>query len=268
MVDFKEKDSYDFDDLVEIVRLLRSPEGCSWDREQTHKSVRSNFLEETYEVCEAIDNNDPILLKEELGDVLLQVVFHAQMEKENNSFSINEVITDICKKLIIRHPHVFANTSVNSTEEVLDNWDKIKMKTKQQETYSETMNSVCKALPALTRSRKIQNKAKKAGFDWNDINDVLDKVDEEIAELREAISKNDKENSFEELGDLLFATVNVSRFIDADPEESLNKATDKFIKRFTAVENETIKRGMDMTKSPLSELDSIWSQVKNKKVDK
>ncbi|MCH5300590.1 MAG: nucleoside triphosphate pyrophosphohydrolase [Ruminococcus sp.] len=261
---FKEKQNYKFEDLVEIMKLLRAPGGCPWDREQDHKSIRQNFIEETYEVIEAIDNEDKELLKEELGDVMLQVVFHAEMESEKNEFNIDDVCDGICKKLIIRHPHVFGNVQADTSEKVLSNWDKIKMQTKSQKSQSDAMDSVSKSLPSLMRSTKIQQKAAKVGFDWSDVNGALDKLSEEVAELKEAVKENNKEHQTEELGDVLFSVVNVSRFLKIDSEEALYKACDKFSNRFRKVENLAKERNIDMKTATLEELDSLWEEVKIK----
>ena len=182
-MNFTEKENYNFNDLVEIVKILRAPDGCPWDREQTHKSIRSNFIEETYEAVEAIDTDDLDLLKEELGDVLLQVALHAEIESEQGTFDINDVCDGICKKLIIRHPHVFGDVNADTTEKVLKNWDAIKMKTKSQKTQTQAILSVSRALPSLMRSTKIQQKAAKVGFDWENVNGALDKLFEECEEL-------------------------------------------------------------------------------------
>lgn len=260
-MNFVEKPNYGFEDLIEIMKILRAPDGCPWDREQTHKSIRQDLIEETYEVIEAIDTEDRELLKEELGDVLLQVVFHSEIESEKNSFDINDVCDGICKKLIVRHPHVFSNVQADTTEQVLTNWDNIKMQTKSQKKQSDAMDSVSKALPGLMRSEKIQKKAAKVGFDWPDVNGALDKVDEEVAELKFAISSGNKENMSEELGDLLFSVVNVSRFIKVDSEEALYKACDKFVSRFKRVESLAQERGIDMKTASLSQLDSLWDEI-------
>ena len=261
-MDFVFKDKYGFNDLVEIMRILREPGGCPWDAEQTHESIRRNFLEETYEAVEAIDTGDSELLCEELGDVMLQVVFHAQISEDSGEFTIDEVCDGICKKLIIRHPHVFADTKADTSEKVLENWDKIKMQTKSQTTYAETLDSVSHALPALIRAEKVQHKAKKCGFDWNSVDGALEKLSEEITELREAISSGNVNASFEELGDVLFSAVNVSRFIDVDGEKALSDATDKFIARFAKVESLANEKGIDMKNSTLEELDALWDEVK------
>lgn len=261
-MDFKQKRVYKFEDLVQIVKILRSPNGCPWDREQDHKSIRRDFIEEVYEAIEAIDTDDTELLKEELGDVMLQVVFHAELETEKQSFNIDDVCDGVCKKLIIRHPHVFGDTVAETTEKVLDNWDKIKMQTKAQTTVTEAMNSVSKALPSLIRSEKIQKKAAKAGFDWDDTNGALQKVSEELDEVYQAIANNDRENTAEELGDLLFAVVNVSRFVGVDSEQALADACEKFISRFSKVEKLATERELDMKTASLQELDALWDEVK------
>ncbi len=259
MIDFKEKENYNFDDLVEIVRILRAPGGCMWDREQTHKSIRRNFIEETYEVVEAIDNDDTELLKEELGDVLLQVVFHAAIEQENSVFDINDVADGVCKKLIYRHPHVFGKTNVNSTEEVMTNWDALKQKEKNQKTVTDSLKSVARSLPSLIRAEKIQKKAAKAGFDWQNVNQAIDKVREELSEIQNA----DKNQIGEEVGDMLFAAVNVARMLGVEPEHALEKAADKFILRFERVEY------MEKNLADLSfdELLGLWKQAKESKND-
>ncbi len=261
-MDFQQKPNYGFEDLVEIMKILRAPGGCPWDREQTHKSIRQNFIEETYEAIEAIDTEDRELLKEELGDVLLQVVFHSEMESEKGSFNINDVCDGVCKKLIVRHPHIFADVKADTADEVLKNWDNIKMKTKSQKTQSDAMDSVSKSLPSLMRSEKLQKKAAKVGFDWTDVNGALQKVEEETQELKNAIENQDKENMAEELGDLLFSVVNVSRFIKVDSEEALYYACDKFTKRFRKVENLAKERNINIESASLSQLDSLWDEVK------
>lgn len=260
MIDFQYRDSYSVNDLAEIVRVLRAPGGCPWDAEQTHESIRRNFLEEAYEAVEAIDEQSPEHLKEELGDVLLQVVFHALMEEERGSFNLDDVADGICKKLIYRHPHVFADVSVTGSGEVLQNWEVLKRAEKHQETHTDALEAVARSLPALWRAEKVQKKAKKAGFDWPDVSGALDKLSEEIEELRTAIAEDS--NIEEELGDLLFAAVNVSRFVKADSEEALTKATDKFISRFRLVEQEAEKSGKSMEDMNLAQLDTLWEHAK------
>lgn len=262
--DFEFKNNYEFDDLVKIMEILRSQNGCPWDKEQTHDSIRNNFLEEVYEVLDAIDRDDKTDLKEELGDVLLQVVFHTQIEKEQNGFDLSDVADGICKKLILRHPHIFGEVKADTSEKVLDNWDKIKMQEKGQKSYTDTLKSVPNAFPALMRATKVQKRAAKANFDWDDIYEPLMKIGEELSELEEAIENGCMMSVSEELGDLLFSVVNVSRFLKLDCEETLNRATDKFIDRFQKVEEECINRGVDMKASTLEELDKIWEEVKHK----
>ncbi len=261
-LDFTTKENFDFNDLVEIMKYLRAPDGCPWDRVQTHESIRSNFIEETYEVIEAIDNKDSELLKEELGDVLLQVVFHSEMSAEENEFDINDVINGVCKKLVERHPHVFGDVKADNSEEALLSWDNVKMNSKSQKKQSEAMDSVSKALPSLMRAEKIQKKAAKVGFDWDNVDGALDKVAEETDELKEAVDSGSYEQQCEELGDLLFSVVNVSRFLKVDSEKALYDACDKFTDRFKALEILADERGIDIKTASLSQLDSLWEEVK------
>lgn len=260
MVDFQYKERYDVRDLEEIVRILRAPGGCPWDAEQTHASIRRNFLEEAYEAAEAIDEGSPEHLKEELGDVLLQVVFHARMEQEAGRFDLDDVADGVCKKLIFRHPHVFGDVSVSGTGEVLTNWEALKRQEKGQATNTDALEAVARSLPALWRAEKVQKKAKKAGFDWPDISGALDKLSEELEELKTAAA--DGTNVEEELGDLLFSAVNVARFLKLDPEDALGKATDKFIARFQKVEEQAARSGAALEDMTLAELDKLWEQAK------
>ncbi len=262
VLDYIKKDSYGFNDLVEIMKILRSPEGCPWDREQDHKSIRQNFIEETYEAIEAIDTEDSELLKEELGDVLLQVVFHSEIEQSQGGFNIDDVCDGVCKKLIVRHPHVFGDVVAETSDKVLTNWDNIKMKTKSQKTQSDAIDSVAKSLPALMRSTKVQQKAAKVGFDWDDVNGAMEKVSEELSELKEAVKSSDKENIHEELGDLLFAVVNVSRFLKEDSEKALYDACDKFAKRFRKVEELASEKDINMKEAGIEVLDELWDEAK------
>lgn len=262
-MDFERKEKYEMQDLLKIMELLRSPDGCPWDREQDHHSIRANFIEETYEAIEAIDTENAELLKEELGDVLLQVVFHAQMEREIGTFDFSDVVDGICKKLIVRHPHVFSDVSAQTSDEVLKNWDAIKMQTKEQKTQTEVLQSVSPALPALMRSQKVQKKAAKAGFDWDNVDGALAKIFEELDELKEAIEEGGQISSEEELGDLLFSVVNVARFIHVDSEQALSKACDKFIGRFGKLEALALERGMDIQKTSLPELNALWNEIKH-----
>lgn len=262
MVDFTFKEKYTYEDLLEIMRILRCPEGCVWDREQDHKSIRRSFIEETYEAVEAIDNDDPVLLQEELGDVLLQVVFHAQIEAEAGRFTMDDVADGICKKMIYRHPHVFGSVEVKNSDEVLTNWDALKQKEKHQKSTTETLESVARSLPGLIRAEKVQHKAAKVGFDWDEVSGALDKVREETAEVARAID-GDGDPS-EELGDLLFAVVNVARFLKTDPEDAINHTTDKFIRRFAQVEQAAKDAGRSLSEMSLAEMDALWDAAKQK----
>lgn len=260
MVDFQYKDSYGVKDLEEIVRILRAPGGCPWDAEQTHQSIRRNFLEEAYEAVEAIDEGSPEHLEEELGDVLLQVVMHTRMEQEAGRFDLDGVADGICKKLIYRHPHVFGDVAVSGTGEVLSNWEALKRKEKGQATNTDALEAVARALPALWRAEKVQKKARKAGFDWPDVSGALDKLSEELEELKTAAAEGT--NVAEELGDLLFSAVNAARFLKVDPEDALNGATDKFIGRFRKVEAQAAAQGKAMEDMGLEELDALWERAK------
>jgi len=260
MVSFEQKEKYCFDDLLRIMEILRGPDGCMWDKEQNHASVRRNFLEEAYEVCEAIDEQDPVHLQEELGDVLLQVVFHTQMEKEKGAFDIDDVADGICKKLIYRHPHIFGDVQVSSSAEILQNWDDLKRKEKHQTTDSSALASVARSLPGLTRAEKIQKKAAKVGFDWHDPSGAMDKVEEEWREIKQAIQEeNSIERVEEEIGDLLFAVANMARHLKIDPERALEKTNDKFIRRFTFMEQHA---GQPLSDLSLDELETLWRQAK------
>ena len=257
MVNFQRMDRYGMDDLIRIMELLRSPEGCPWDREQTHKSIRRNMLEEAYEAAEAIDQEDPAHLKEELGDVLLQVVFHARMAQEAGQFTFDDVVDGICQKLVFRHPHVFGTVDAPDSDKALTTWEAQKREEKGQKTAGDTLDAVARSLPALTRAEKIQEKARKAGFDWDAVGPVLDKISEEAAELRQAV--RDNTNIEEELGDLLFVTVKAGRFLGLDSELALHAACEKFIRRFRRVE-ELAGRPMDQLDLPA--LEELWRRAK------
>lgn len=261
MVDINKK-KFNIDDLLEIMRDLRKPGGCPWDREQDHHSIRNDFIEETYEAIDAIDRESTVDMCEELGDVLLQVVFHSQIEAEKNGFDFQDVCDGICKKLIERHPHVFGEISVKNSREVLENWDMIKQKSKHQTTFTDTLKSVPMSFPALMRADKVQKRAKKAGFDWDNVKDASKKLDEELEEFKEALLENDGTQAEEEFGDLLFSMVNVSRFMGINSEKALHAATDKFINRFEKTEIIAQKKGIDMKKSSLETLDRLWEEAK------
>lgn len=262
MVDFENKNKYNVYDLKKLVAVLRAPGGCPWDAEQTHESIKRNFLEETYEVIEAIDEKNPEHLCEELGDVLTQVVFHAGMEEEAGRFDLDDVADMVCKKLILRHPHVFGDTVVSSSGDVLKNWEDIKRVEKHQDTVTDSLKAVAKSLPGLWRAEKIQKKAAKAGFDWPDVSGAMDKLAEELTELSEAV--NSGVGTEEELGDLLFSAVNVARHMGIDPEVALGKSCDKFISRFEYVELESGKEGKILSEMTLSQMDELYEQGKER----
>lgn len=260
MVPFTWKEHYDLNDFRQVIAILRHPGGCPWDQAQDHHSIRRNFIEEVYEACEGIDTENTELLREELGDVLMQVLFHASIEEDAGRFDIDDVADQAVKKLIFRHPHVFGTRAVDGVEQVLTNWDELKRQEKGQETYTDTLNAVARTLPALWRAEKVQRKAAKAGFDWPEVSGAFAKIDEESTELRAAAE--DGTNVAEELGDLLFAVVNAARFLQVDPEDALNRATDKFISRFQRVEQGAAASGADMKELPLSTLEGLWQQAK------
>ena len=260
MIDFEKKSFYGVEDLREIVRILRAPGGCPWDREQDHHSIRRNLLEEAYEAAEAIDEGNPEHLQEELGDVLLQVVFHARMEEEQGGFDLDDVADGICKKLIYRHPHVIGDVTVSGSGEVLQNWEELKKREKHQTTAADSVDSVARSLPGLWRAEKIQKKAAKVGFDWPDVSGALEKLREEAGELEEAVREDT--NVAEELGDLLFAAVNVARFVKVDPEDALSVACDKFARRFRQVEASAAAQGKTLDEMTLAEMDRLWDEAK------
>ena len=254
------KESFGFDDLREIMEYLRRPEeGCPWDAAQTHASIRKNFLEEAYEVCEAIDRKDNVLMCEELGDTLFQVVFHTRIAEEEGAFTMDDVTTGICKKMIERHPHVFGqHEKLEKPEDTYNVWDAVKAQEKSQKTYTDAMNDVAKTLPALMYAEKVQGRAKKSGFDWPAVSGAMDKVREEAAELQECIDRG--EDIQEELGDLLFAAVNVARMQDVDPEEALLRATQKFMRRFAVVEQ---MAGEQLRTMSIEEMTALWQKAKD-----
>jgi len=256
--------NYDFMDLLDIMDKLRGEEGCPWDKEQTHTSLKKYLIEESYEVIEAIDNKDVDMLIEELGDVLLQVVFHSQIGKEDGFFEIKDVIQSICDKMINRHPHVFSDLEINNSNEVLENWDKIKSIEQGNKTYTDSIRHIAKTLPALMRADKVQKKAAKVGFDWDNIEDAMKKIIEEYKEIEDVYKSKNKVKILEEIGDLLFSVVNVARFLDIDPENALNYSIDKFINRFQYIENESISMGRNLDNMSLEEMDELWKKAKNK----
>ncbi len=258
-----------FQRLHEIVSILRSPGGCPWDREQTHESIRKNLIEETYEVLETIDDDDPDHMREELGDLLLQIMLHSQMEEETGAFTVYDVIQELNEKLIYRHPHVFGNLSAEDAEAALNNWEAMKAEEKKRKGIEperqSAISGVPRDLPALMKAYKLQKKAAKAGFDWEDIDGVWSKLEEEIRELKEAIAqKQDPESQELELGDVLFSVVNAARYIGADPEQALTRTIRKFTSRFHYVEERLRELGKTPGDSTLAEMDVLWDEAKSK----
>ena len=261
MIDFVRKPRYGYDDLLEIIRLLRSPEGCPWDKVQTHESIRRGLLEEAYEAAEAIDTGNAALLKEELGDVLMQVVFHADIERDAGRFDMDDVCDGVVKKLLFRHPHVFGAAHEDSPESVLVSWDKLKRQEKGQKTTADALDAVARSLPGLWRAEKLQKKAADAGFDWHDVQGALDKLDEETAELRQAVAEQG--DIAGELGDVLFAAVKVGRFCGIDPEDAITLTCEKFIRRFRAMEQAALAQGRSLEQLSLDEMTALWNAAKH-----
>jgi tetrapyrrole methylase family protein/MazG family protein len=246
-----------FDTLVAIIAKLRAPDGCPWDKEQTHKSLRENLLSETYEVLTALDDGDKEKLCEELGDLLLQIALHAQIAKDNDEFKIDDVIKNINEKLIHRHPHIFGNRKVKDSAEVMHNWEELK-KEEREEGVS-MLEGVPPAMPALAYAREISRRAVRVGFEWENIEGVLDKLAEEVKEIKETTSRDEKEQEF---GDLLFTLVNVARWEGIDAEAALRTANRKFYKRFAHMEELCRKRGIDFAKLSFKEKDDLWEEAK------
>jgi len=256
-----------FERLHEIVAILRSPEGCPWDREQTHQSIRRNFIEETYEAIEALDLDDPDGMKEEFGDVILQVLLHSQMEEETGAFDVFDVLAELNDKLIFRHPHVFGGENAENAEAALRNWEQMKAEEKKRKGLAERqslLDGIPKDLPALPRAHKVQKKAASVGFDWPNLDGVFAKIEEELGELRQAVREESAERQRDELGDLLFAVVNASRFIKADPEEALAGTNRRFAERFKYIEEQLRISGRSFGDTDLIEMDAWWEEAKNR----
>ena len=257
------KERYTFEDLRGIMKILRGEGGCPWDREQTHASIRRDLIEECYEVVESIDKDDPVLMCEELGDLLLQVAFHAEIGEEEGKFTMDDVADGICRKLVLRHPHVFGDVNADTSEKVLENWDKIKKVEKQRTTLADEMYAVPSMLPALMRANKVGKKSGKANFDFPTDEEAFAKVTEELNELYEVHKRADKEKVFDEMGDLLFSVVNVSRKVGVEPEEALTRATEKFMRRFALLEKEAESMGVKLADMTAEEADILWERIKN-----
>lgn len=256
------KRRYTFFDLVSVMDRLRSKDGCPWDRQQTHASLKRYLVEESYEVIEAIDADDMDALYDELGDVLLQVVFHAKIAEQRGEFGLSDVTTAICSKMISRHTHIFGSDKAETPEAVIKNWEQIKKDEKGQQTQSEVLLGVPKSMPALMRSEKVQAKAARYGMEFEDIAGAIDKLKEETAEVEQSLGSD---TLAEECGDMLFSAVNVSRLAGIEPETALQAATDKFIARFARAEAYASERGIDMRKCGIDELNRIWDAAKGRK---
>ena len=254
-----------FTDLMEIMARLRGENGCPWDRDQTHESIKPYLVEEAYEVLEAIDEQDLAKLKEELGDLMLQIVFHARMAEDAGAFSMQDVPAAINEKLIRRHPHVFGELKAETAQEVLFNWEQIKQAERHKlNDRASVLDGVPRELPALLRAHRLQEKASRVGFDWTEAQEVLRKVEEELAELRAAMDGREADRVEAELGDLLFALVNLSRFLAVNPEEALRKTIARFIARFRYIEEELSRRGRSLRQATLEEMDALWAEAKAK----
>ncbi|NMB25076.1 MAG: nucleoside triphosphate pyrophosphohydrolase [Firmicutes bacterium] len=261
----QKKPTYPLDPLVEVMQRLRAPDGCPWDSIQTNESLRRYLVEETYEVLEAIDEQAWDKVQEELGDVLLQVVFHATIAAENQLFDINDVIATITEKLIRRHPHIFGDKEVKSARDVTINWEKIKQQERRAlgREYASILDGVPKDLPALTQAEKTQAKAARVGFEWEDVSGAMAKVEEELGELAKAREKADQEAIEAEMGDVFFALVNVARYLGVDPEMALRASTKKFVNRFHYIEEVADQHGLRLSAMGLNELDQLWNVAKS-----
>lgn len=268
MTEFKEESLGEFKTLVAIMDRLRSPGGCPWDREQTSKSLRLYVLEEAYEVVEAIDNGDPDDLKEELGDLLLQIVFHARINQEDSTFAIDDVIRSITSKLIRRHPHVFGDVDANDSDTVLKNWHSIKKAEKGESPETSIFDGIPDILPALLKAVTYSRRAAQIGFDWNKPEDVIEKLHEEVHELEQSVLRGDTDEVEEELGDILFVMTNLARHLKVNPELALERANRKFKDRFRFVENELLKAGSNTHEASMEEMDALWDIAKEKMKEK
>jgi len=255
-----------FEELIKTMATLRSPSGCMWDREQTHESIKSNLIEETYEVIDAIESKNPEKLKEELGDVLLQIIFHSQMAKENNQFDVYDVIKSINDKLIRRHPHVFGNTDIKDTKDILNQWEKIKKQEVANKDRKSITDGIPKHLPVLLKALKIQKQVSRIGFDWKSVDGVINKVEEELEEIKQAHNEKQALSAIkEEIGDLLFATINLARYLDICPEEALHSTIIKFQKRFQYIEENIQKKfNKDIHNATSEEMEQLWIEAKQK----
>lgn len=257
------KDS--FDRLVELMARLRGPGGCPWDHKQTHESLKPFLIEECYEVVDALDEGDPEKVKEELGDLLFQIVFHARIAEENGEFTMQDVINTNIEKMTRRHPHVFGDARLSTDKEVLANWEEIKKKEKGREGRKSILEGVPRNLPSLLRAHRLQERAARVGFDWTRLEEVLPKLDEEIAEFKGSLRTNDASGIEEELGDLFFVLVNISRFLGVNPDEALRKTISKFVSRFRYIEERAEAAGRPLNDMTIDEMEALWQESKKRK---
>lgn len=253
---------YGMEELLQVMRILRSEHGCPWDREQDHTSIRAELIEECYEAVEAIDAQSVPMMREELGDVLLQVIFHCQIEAEQSHFTFDDIVDELCRKLIERHPHVFGDVSAENIGEALNHWDAVKQETKHQQTYTDTLEGVCKALPALMYAQKLGKRAGRAGMDWESAEAAFPCIEQETKELAEAMQQGDHAQMEAELGDLLFSCVNVARKLGLDAETALRTSSEKFLRRFAQTEALVTADGKEMPQLSLEILDTYWEKAK------
>ncbi len=253
-----------FEDLVALMARLRAPDGCPWDREQDARSLRTYLLEETYEVLDAIERDDPRALQDELGDLLLQIIFHAQIAREQGRFAIDDVLNSLHEKLVRRHPHVFGTARANTPEQVKVNWEALKSAERESQGNRSHLSGVGRNLPSLVEAYQLTRKAAQVGFDWERLEDVLAKLSEEVSELRQALSTKDQQRIEDEVGDLLFVATNVARFLGFDPEVALRRTNRKFVDRFQEIEWELARQGKRLEDASLAELDALWERSKQK----
>lgn len=263
MVEWEYKEKYGLEDFIRLIDVLRGPGGCPWDIKQTHESLKHNVVEEAWEVVDAINEGSEAHLREELGDLLMQVIFHASISKERGGFTLDDISDEAVKKLVHRHPHVFGSVKADTPDEVLTNWDAIKRADRGQQSAASAMDGIPRGLPGLMRSEKIQSKAAKYGFDWPDVSGAMDKLREETAELQEGIDAGDIENIKEEIGDALFSVVNVARFYKLDTEECMHAACEKFIRRFRYLEEGAAREGLRLEDMTLGQMERIYQEARH-----
>ena len=263
MVEWEYKEKYGLEDFIRLIDVLRGPGGCPWDIKQTHESLKHNVVEEAWEVVDAINEGSEAHLREELGDLLMQVIFHASISKEHGGFTLDDITDEAVKKLVHRHPHVFGSVKADTPDEVLTNWDAIKRADRGQQSAASAMDGIPRGLPGLMRSEKIQSKAAKYGFDWPDVSGAMDKLREETAELQEGIDAGDIENIKEEIGDALFSVVNVARFYKLDTEECMHAACEKFIRRFRYLEEGAAREGLRLEDMTLGQMERIYQEARH-----